>query len=348
MKTNFIPAKAAVKEFLRFTGHEGKLDKTDLVAWANDAVERLTSDEQLVHRIVLLPVKNYIVQLPEGFTSVVQAAYRDKSPRCTPRVEISQYTQKVLGTGCDLKIDVQCPECHEESCNCGAPIVEVDVDRLWKTSHPQYSEAYVRHFYDYGGNVEIGGGRLNQSVYHPEFRLMKYTTSSFFNIPYHLDNCLNFSVDCEVEYSINHPTMNVNFKDGEVLLSYLGTRLDEDGYRMIPDHPVAIRAISYAMAERFLYIEYMKTFEQKNRIAWQMHVELAEKWIARARAQLQTPGEDEFMNFVKKFMHKVVPEHNYEENLYRGRSKKYQFKYPNQTNNIGDYSDTGGNVYRKR
>lgn len=341
MKTNFISVKSSVYEFIRFIGHEGELDKNDLLAWANDAVSRIVTDEQLNHKVTLIDVKNYRAQLPADFKYVIQAAYKEKDNKKCTRESVSQWTQKILGTECDLEINLKCPKCTTTECSCGSPIVEVNADRLWKSSNPQYQAAYQKHFYSYGGNTMRGGGKHYQSQYHPQFKLMKHTNSSFFNVPYHISECININLDCEVEYNINMPNMIVNFKEGQVLLSYLGRNVDAEGYLMIPNEPVVIRAISYAMAERWSYRQFMRTGEQKDRIAFQINAELTEKWTARALSELQTPDYDEFSSFVKSFWHKVIPYWDHESNLNRN-SKSPKFKYPGETRNPRGYDSQGG------
>lgn len=330
MRTEFISVKSAVNEFIKFTGHEGELDKKSLISWAHDAAARIMTDEQLIHKIVLLPVRDYKARLPEGFKFVIQAAYREEAQVLCSREAVSEYTQKILGTECEIK--VECSECGSLStCGCGQPIVEVDIDRLWRSSNPQYTAAYAKHFYSYGTMAE-----RKTCTYHPEFALMRHTTSSFFNVPYHINECLNLNLDCKVEYSIDLPNIITTFKEGEILLSYFSTVMDDEGYFMIPNDPSVIKAISYAMAEQWWYIKASKSGNQSDRVMWERHIQLAEQWIGRAKSKLQQPDADEFKNFVMSFIHRVLPYYTHEQELYRSYKAPIH-QYPNESYNMGGF-----------
>lgn len=325
MKTNFVSAKSAVKEFLRNSGHSGDLEKTDILAWANDAAYIISTDEQLVHKIILLNVNDYKVELPKDFKYIIQAAYKiDNKKSCSQlKTEIVQFKQKQWG--CELEINVKCPKCHKVECSCDEPSFVIDVNKMWANAHPEHMMAYAKHFYSFGKTYK------NSCCYHDEFRLMRPNSSSFHNLNYHIGNCINLNLDCEINYTVELPNIIVNFKEGTILLAYLASNTDEDGYLMIPDTPRSHDAIYRYVQERMLYKKYLEDFSQNVRIAWQTSVELKEKAISRARAELQTPEQDEFSSFVSKFIHKVLPYYKPENNLYRTSNKN--FKLPGETYN---------------
>ena len=158
---------------------------------------------------------------------------------------------------------------------------------------------------------------------------MRHTSTSFYNIPYHIDNCINLNFDCAVEYSIKKPNLIVNFKKGWVLLSYMGVLLDDEGYRMIPDEEIVFTAVTEFILERVLKRKFLTTLEQKHRIAWQMQVEIAEKSIARAREQIGTPDFDEWSQFVRTHWNTIIRYKHWEGNLNRAQGDQY--RYPNET-----------------
>ncbi len=325
---NYISSKAAVREYLRLSGHKGDLDKSDILAWANDAVSRIITDEQFIHKIIILDVFEFKTQLPTDFSSVVQAAYLfTQENSCELKKEVSKFTDIQLG--CKLDIEISCPKCKQKDCKCGSCELYIDVDRLWRSAHPEYQTAYMKHFFDYGGTDN------KTSVYSDRFQLMRPSTTSFFNYDYHIKGCINFNVDSNVEYLISHPNILVNFKEGKVLLSYLAKRIDEEGYLMIPDEPVAIEAITWYIQEKMLYRAYMEDFSQAKRMAWEAAMQLRERYIARAMSQLQMPDADMWRAFVKRFIHRVLPNYNYEDDFYR--TPENTFKYPEQTYNNSGY-----------
>jgi hypothetical protein len=337
MKTSYISIQTIITDYIDQTGHEGELDPLLIYKFANDAIDRICTDEQMNQKVALLLVENYRATLPDDFRAVIQAAYRVDSPKPCTREEISEMTQKVLGTECDLKISLNCPRCKETDCSCSTPIAEVDVNRIWETAHPEVYTRHMKHFYSYGNLTERKGPC---SDLHTDFRLMTTSHSSFFNAPYHIPGCANINLDCEIEYSINRPNIVVNFLKGEILLSYMGILIDEDGYRLIPNEPTVFTAIIQWIEERMAFREYRKTKTQNDRIYWQQMFELKEKMIARARGYIQTPDFDSFWKFVKQHWTKLIPYSHWEHNLNRPQRDLYRHPqetyFPNKVKSIDD------------
>src|SRR4029079_4285326 len=208
-KPTYISPKAAIHEFRRFVGTNIEINKSDILASVNDTLDRVLTAEQLTQKIALLPVENYKVELPDGFKYVCQAAYRNQcDPTNKTRLEISQLTQKILGTDCNLEINVNCPTCNPNPCSCGTPIVTVDADRIFESNNPQLLHGHMDHFYSYGTT-----SGFKSSVHHPEFQLMRVTCSDYFNVPYHISECVNINLDCNIEYMIENPNMIINQKN---------------------------------------------------------------------------------------------------------------------------------------
>lgn len=322
MKVGYKPLDLIIEDWLDYSGESfEELDRSLILKFANDAAQRITTGEVMVQRIALLKVDNYKAELPEDFQYVAQAAYRINCENKPGKIreEISEWTKQNLD-GCELTISKSCPDCYGR-------FIEVDVDRIYETANPQLYTKYMSHFSKYGGTT----GRAS-SLFHPQFKLMRPTSSTYFNIPHHIKNCPNLSVDIDVEYTIKKPIIVVNFKCGEILLSYLGNPLSEDGYRMIPDLEIAFRAINSYVEERLAYRTYRRTREQRDRVFWNEARAEAERIIARAREELDTPDPEEFMQFVRNHWKKLIPNWRYESDFNRARDD--EFRYPDQTYNF--------------
>lgn len=241
-------------------------------------------------------------------------------------------TQRVLGTGCEIEISIKCPECHNEPCSCtDRKVIEVDVNRIWETANPQYYAKYMDHFYMHGGNT----GRGTRSLYHDDFYLMKVASGNFWNAPYHLNGCLNMRIESEYEYSIQPPSMIVNFKEGEVLIGYMASQTDDDGYLMVPNTPQAIQAIIWYVQERLAFQRYSQTASSKDEKFWSNMMIMREKHIGRAKEELRHFSEDEFWQFVENHWRKMIPYRKFHQNLDRNQAD--QFMFPDQTTNIEGY-----------
>lgn len=312
MKTNFVSISNAIKDFVDDTGlsHDEINDK-QLTKWAADCIQWFSTDQQLRHRIVILQVEHSRAELPPDYQILTQAAARPfEQSHCdcvrqpekaccqetgrrsstfkrTRREHVSQWIQQSLGEECEIEINLICPKCRKNACTCGSRSFEVDVDRIWEAAHP---EIYYQHFNKIG---RFGYGE-NTSYYSPDFQLMRYATNNFHNIAGVISDCPNFGcAECEHEFKINPPYIDVDFNEGEILLSYLGKALDAKGEYMIPDHPSAHQAV-------FHYLRYkwnlLRCDSRNDAMACQRSEDSYQKYnihLSQARAALEIPNAEE-------------------------------------------------------
>lgn len=330
MNYEYISIRSVLEDFVDVANKNEEVDESLILKFALDAANRIVPASAMVEQVALLEVENYVTPLPDNFRYVIQAAYRldTKSIKRSSLVEeVVEHTYNTLdGSGCELKVNLNCPRCKEPSCDCSLPIIEVDVNRIWESANPQLYAHYMKHFSGYGNLTQRGS-----SSYHPKFMLMKHTANSFFNVPYHVNECPNINVDTDIEYNIVNPNMITNFKCGHVLLAYLGHPMDEEGYRMIPNSELVFKAIQYYIQERLAFKGYIQAPSQVTRALWMDMEAMTEKNIGRARAQLTNPSVDEFHQFVKSHWVKLIPNWDWDKNT--NRSGKNQFRLPNQTYN---------------
>lgn len=332
MKVSQLTVDQLIVEYIDAVGHEGELDRTYLKKCFSDASSRIGTFDQLTHYVEVFDVRDYKCQVPDNFKYIIQAACRVAPSRPVTREAISKMTQKVLGTGCEIEIDIKCPACHEESCSCDdRKVVEVDVNRIWETANPKYYTRYMKHFYMHGGNT----GRGTQSLYHNDFILMRTASGSFWNTPYHLNGCLNLRVESGYEYRVEPPNMIVNFQEGEVLVGYMASKTDDEGYLLIPNTPQAIQACIWYAAERMAFRKYTMDPTQKNERFWTNMMAMREKHIGRAKNQLRMWEEDRMWDWIENHWRKMVPNRNWRENL--NRNTPDEFMFPDQTTNIEGY-----------
>lgn len=95
---------------------------------------------------------------------------------------------------------------------------------MYKYSHHYYGgrsldpHTVKDHYYDNKfrkhnhHNNCIDGDCKTSCTLHPEFSLMRRTSNYFYNVPYHVNECININTDSMIEYDIHLPNMLVNFK----------------------------------------------------------------------------------------------------------------------------------------
>lgn len=276
--------------------HE-EINEPVLIKWAVDCMGWVKTPNQLKHRIVVLPVVNSRAELPDDLELITQAAANvEKDKPVTRREQIVQWVQGTLEKDCDLEINLICPTCKKTSCGCKGAAIEVDVDRIWEMAHP---EIYYSHFTRVG-RFGYGPGQNGVSSYYtPEFELMRYSTKDYFKLQHLVTECPNVSCDtCNHEFIIDPPYIEVDFEEGEVLLSYLGKVLDEDGEIMIPDHPDVHEAIGHHLDYKYYRIKAKKGDQNAARISAEAKM-MREESLAMARSSLEMPSYDEFKSFIE-------------------------------------------------
>lgn len=331
MDVGYIPLSSIVSEWLDSTGHDGQFNPDLIYKFAQDEINRLVRGEQAKQFIALLTVENHKAKLPANFKSIAQVAFNLFPEKPCPRTEIAEWSQKVFdGSGCELKINVECPSCHQTSCNCNSPVIEVNADELWRRSNPQYQTAHLKHFYSYTNMNEYPGDKF--SCYHPQFRLIGRESNNFGNLKYHISNCINLNLDTEITYQIDLPYMVVNAKEGQILLSYFGFRIDDEGGLMVPNVPEALSAIVAYIEMKTAYIQYRKSRAREDRA---FYFESKQEYAIehrKAKNLLELPPADKMKMIWNNKMIKLLPYWNSEANL--NRRQDDQYRYPNQTSGL--------------
>lgn len=337
MKVPYVSIDNAIQDWTQDTGmgHE-EIPHNIIKKWATDCIRWINSEEQLRHRIGILQIKNSRAELPGDFKMLTQAAAKPRSsdpcncdktvdPDCCNKVEtyqgsrtpktrredIVQWVQGTYEKDCNLEINLVCPTCHKTSCDCDTPLIEVDVDRVWEMAHPEiYYQSMTKI-----GRFGYGPGPWS-SYYSPEFKLMRYASNDMFNLQHFLTNCPN--VDCSScvhEFMLDLPFIEVDFQEGEVLISYLGKVLDENGDYMIPDHPDVFDAIFWHLEHKWFYREYRKTGDQTHFQKSNFAQSQRETAIGRANAALVLPDFAQLKNWLENSYYKRVNNFHHHENL---------------------------------
>lgn len=294
---NYIPLSSAISDYLEDYDSSDSLKEDLLYKWTIDILKQINTDEQLTNKVMILDVSGYKVELPDDFKTICEVAYRQKQDDCSPkaRVEkISQWVQKA-DDGCELEINVNCPDCHESTCvDCDKNYVEVEVDRIWELSNPQY------HYLGKFSRVGHFGKGDQHSAYSNTFQLLSYKGDSKWSGLKHIPECANVHcVDCEHSYEFIGNTIETSFKEGEILISYLARKTDEHGDLMIPDHPLVLEAIGDYIIFKMMKKDYVKTKSSTDYRAYKDFQQVYEQSLMRARTKLQMPSFGDFSAWLK-------------------------------------------------
>lgn len=324
MTVDYLPIYTVLPSYKKMVGLEafdsdtyGNIPEVDYLEWADQGIGRLITATQKDHKIAVIPIRDFRGKLPKGFIAAMECAYRAYPEKKCRRDQVVQWTQDIMdGSGCQVVIDLQCPACEKVDCTCDSPIVTVDVNEIFRASHPEHFYGYMAHFTGYGNT--LGGEKTCK--YTDEFKLMRRTCHNFYNIPYHIGNCVNFNLDSPVEYDI-HPVgvdgyqISTTFKEGEVLIAYISERVDHNGYRLLPNTVNAQDAVLASIDERVAYRYWRKNRgDTVARTDWQILEALRKEKIGRAVSELKVPDKDKWLNFLNTHWKQLIPYWEYDSN----------------------------------
>jgi hypothetical protein len=154
--------------------------------------------------------------------------------------------------------------------------------------------------------------------YTEDFKLMRRTCNTFYNIPYHIGNCVNFNIDSPVEYDV-HPSgidgyqISTTFKEGEVLLAYVSEVTNKDGYRLIPNTERSLEAVVSGIDERVAFLYWRRNRGDAHaRVDYQVTKQIMEQNIGRAVSELKMPDKDKWLNFLNTHWKQLIPYWTYD------------------------------------
>lgn len=324
MKFPLVSIRTVIDDYLDLTDYQGRLDKNIILKWADDVASKLQFEDNLVHKVVLLPIENFQVRMPDDLNKITQIAFRAPFERKVRRYEIVEWTQKVLdGSGCEFKITMDCPKCKQTDCSCASPEVVIDVDRMWEMNHPETKYGYMSHFVRTGGWVNDGHP---VSTYHPEFVILRAARHNFFNADHYVKGCLNLDAKLMAkmpyEFLYEPPYVRVNSEKGHLLVSYFANRT-EDGYLMVPNIPYVFEAITWFIEERMLYREFRRTRDNSSLQASRFAMQQKEIAMGRAREILGTPDFHSWWSFMENVTMRNYPYYDFYQQMNRKQRDSY-------------------------
>ncbi len=296
----YISIEAAIEEYIDVVDlRNTRLPKDVMLKWADDQVSKLSFKNHKVHKVAMKEIHGNRVVLGDDLDTIVQVLYKeDPSSRKVKQSYVSQWV-KELDNDCELKVDLDCPECAADQG------FEIDVDYWVERTQPQLFLGNDRMI-DYGGLQNRG--KSPRSVQN-DFRLMRYKQHNFFNAEYHVKNSPNLNkklnADAVGEYWVDYPVMHTNIESGFVLISYLGNRVDEDGYNLIPNLPEVLEAIRWTIEERFSYREYKRTRDRSYLNDSEMARQKRMEAMGRAREKLKLPKWQEIQAVMENIHMKI-------------------------------------------
>ena len=300
--------EGVVSDYIDKTDYQGDLDEDLVKKFAIETAQKLVCEDQLQHMVALVPIKNYTANYPEGFTKLVQMALKEEMiDRNVIKEEVVEWVEQ-LHNGCEAKITIECPECHEKSCRCGSERIIVNVDDQWLRANDERNYWKGVSYYGVKG---LNKSQQCESLYHPGFSIIKPAQHNFFGTNYHIRGCVNLDrqllADCTAEYKLEQNWIRTNVKQGYLLIAYLAIVTDDDGYMLIPDDSDVFEAIFWAIEAKMLYQEARRK-KDRNVMNFYSHADQKKDlYFRRAKEKLEMVDHDTWMGIVANIQNGFRP-----------------------------------------
>lgn len=333
---NKVSAKGIISEYIEDGDIQEVVDDSMFIRWIGDYDNMVGSVEELYHNISLLYVDNYKAILPNNFKKLQQVVARTKKDFTCSRIEtVNKWVTSTFDPDCKIESELVCKGCHKkEECGCGIPVYEVEIDRQWQMSNPQH------YFKGWSNAGTIGRGvglKAAKQEQNGGWRLLRSAMDDMYQEDYFLNDCLNFNTKCDTynSFKLEPPYLTVDFPEGEVIISYLGSMLDEDGDIMVSDDAHYLEGLIHhldykwwnreAKRHAFSGKTNMKLFKQYSN---QAKIE-REQSIGRYKARTVVPDYKDWNTFVDKVWNHRMPSRNFDQGLKRGERVSIFAKYDN-------------------
>lgn len=316
MRTSYTSLKKVVSEYLIKSGKTDFFEEELAYIFANDAVDEIATADTLKKYILHDSLYNGKISCPDNFKYPLQVAYRKKAEP-TEDEEIkyttTEFIQRSVDENCEYKVSLVCSKCKTVDCSCDSYPIEIDATDLALASNPELALMHSRFLAGYSNRAGNYVSNINS-----EFTIIKPSSNYFFNLPIRIQNCQIPNIDNMMTYSIDDKILEVGgVLTGEILMSYLGRRIDENGFQMIPNEGFVFKAIEGRIMEGFALREYSMNPNSNTERAWMNMQMYAGKQIGSAKSKLRIPDMDQWDQILSnKLLKRVVDDLGYMSNQY--------------------------------
>lgn len=289
-------------EYLSHSGEvdDKAIDERLIIRLTVTAINKVLPTTLMDEKIVLIPVSHGRGELPQDFRFVVQAAFKEGRYLKSYGDEVKKCADALVGS--DYVVKPYCRVCNSVQCSCGSsPVVIIPTSTEWKKNNAALGYVFDKHYYNHFNIVEKG----RCSAYHPDFVLMRRKSGNFYNYNQHIKECINLRVPSLIEYDLDNPNIVVNRPTGTILLSYMGIKMDDEGYPMVPDDEWILDYIRFYIDERLAYQDCRRTRRQEDCGFYELAKANADSAFKKVKSKA-IPSYDKLNQYLKSRYNKLI------------------------------------------
>lgn len=273
----------------------------------------------LDYRVTLLNIDNHSAALPVDLKLLDAAAYNYTEKKVST-LAVKEVIQKKFGTDTEYTLTV---DCEGKDCEESDVIIENHwINRLLINQNAQH--------------INFSRAIFNEPRVNSTFKPLRRATGKFDTMDLHTKDCINDTV-VTTEYATYHirdRRIHTNFPQGQVLIAYYSTKVDEDGLPMIPDDNLVIECIKFYLNEKAAFLDYSMKRDQANRIYWADMKLASDEAMRTARSRINSKVDVEEMERLTQMHTHLFPQDRYS-NFWR-ESINPNYARPRYTNYTRD------------
>lgn len=312
-KKKYISVVPIVGEIIADYDLVGRIEEDTYMRWASEAIELLVDTEVLMYGVTFVDVKNHTADVPKDLHSIYLVGYTEEKKRKHTRESIVGWTEAVCGTDCEVEINLKCPDCKMDKCGCSTPFMEFTVDDFYIQERPWLRRINNVNLVTYATpNTDMGA--CCDSF--PGFKLMRPRLSNdvWWNSEYFLGVCNSLGENLNMcpSFEIQDDKFITDIKEGQLVVSYLYHKKDEDGYFMLPNVAEAVVAVKAYITKKIMWRRQMAhNGNQTDRLN---RLDADNEWVraaGAARQVLELPDADKWISLWNRHIRIDRNEHYY-------------------------------------
>lgn len=298
-KRGFTTVSALANEWLTDRGYDAYIEEDILKRWVSNRSEEMLGTEQLIYSIAILDVVNNKASFPSDAHSIYLAMVISEHRKCWNRESLVGYTEQIYGTDCDVEVNILCPKCQGKTCTCSNAVIDVQVDDLYLQTHPWLWAMTSDKYIGYSAPT-MDGFPCDPTPQSFKIMLPRGANAVLWNSEYYVGVCNKIGDPTCYKYEIEDGEFITDMKDGQVMIAYLRYPKDDEGYFLIPNYPIVVRAITAYIDEKFAWREYMNNSNQTARLRWLDAKNESQSLFNQAQSEIDIPDPDKWTRDVKQ------------------------------------------------
>lgn len=298
--------------------------------YINEAVSMMIKADLLTHQIVFFSIDNYKGKLPKFVKKIHQVLYNYGHNHSCNRTEIAEWIKyNYKASGCDLHINVSCPQCFQNPCNCTNGIINLTNYEARK-EFPEITEYYRNSFLR--ADVVRSFDTPELQYTHDFFKIYP-ASNDMFGLKYHIGDCIRptyngHRIEDMIEYTVDPPVLRLNIKTGQVLVSCLTLPTTELGDLLVPDCEEAILAVRVYLDMKWAFNNYKASKgDQKARIFWNDMSRESKSTMDKAKKVVNAFDYPELVTILNNYWNKLTPNLRADAKLHKNLNDPFTFTH---------------------